>query len=156
VRRAAQLVSWPLTALLFHCIRGVCLLNCPGQFGRFDGGVMGCGSSKGAGPEGDMPREGESKEAATGPTHPWSNLPPANNIRSPTARRPANHKTSFAQLVGERKSEISARPASKENDADETALVEELDLVIRPSSLIIALNLIKWFARISSIENASY
>lgn len=117
---------------------------------------MGCGSSKGAGPEGDMPREGESKEAATGPTHPWSNLPPANNIRSPTARRPANHKTSFAQLVGERKSEISARPASKENDADETALVEELDLVIRPSSLIIALNLIKWFARISSIENASY
>jgi len=96
---------------------------------------MGCGSSKGAGPEGDMPREGESGGAATGPTHPWSNLPPANNIRSPTARRP--------------------RLASKENDADETALVEELDLVIRPS-FIIALNLIKWFARISSTENVSY
>lgn len=59
-----------------------------------------------------------------------------------------------AQLVGEQKSVISVRPASKQHDADDIGVDEEPDLVTAPSS-IVAFEF-KWVARISSTENASY
>ena len=42
----------------------------------------------------------------------------------------------YAQLVGEQKSDISARPASKQHDADETGVDEEPDLVTALSSIV--------------------
>ena len=42
----------------------------------------------------------------------------------------------YAQLVGEQKSDISARPASKQHDADEIGVDEEPDLVTALSSIV--------------------